>query len=1041
MHFILATIICLLITFLFWFIGHTIRKELKIDEENKLLANLINIALGASAFLIVINLIGSILKDFNWALIAILIAIVGLILWQFKEFKQICISLKEFFRKGNLSKFLKENTDRYFWILVGVINFIYGLTAFSTTKLDRFGLPNGHVFNINQLLSGNYPPKYSFLPNVAQKYHYGSDILGGIISKFSGCHPEIALDLLIMLFLNLALLAIYALTVKFLNTNKINKYLVPFAAFLAWGPITNLFKKDPTETIPKAFLEKINYLTQSRLNDSADWSGLVLHWFFAPPIGIGVFFFLIAIYLLFRFFEGERNLKFVILLGIFLSSFVIIDFSKFVILIFGVLIYLFFSRQIEEAINNKETVFLKSLGILFAISIILGFIHGNWLASGKNYEPLLSFFKLGTSNLDKKFSPINSNLLLLVVYIIGFIQAYRLKEKWISFLIPYFIAALILPYLITVPNAGLGKIIMAGNFMGVFAIPSCLDFVLKKINLKKEIQIKAFYGIFIFVICFSTLMFWVFGDREKANFRLEANNLKYTGAQTFPTIEVTKKLDPQHEEYTFVEYLKSKKINDQSIVAEASYAETFSSYAFLSNLLPAKDIPDIPVKKNNTNQGDHNYRTSFLLNDKFWLEHNIHWLYITPTVSKFIIPPQSRMKLLDAYLSNGVKLALSNNKLDNLLSLKELYEVDPKSLSKKLIANKSELIEKLVSSNDTPWFIKQIALCPYYGIYNAMSNDFDGDKIADIAFFDEVNKRWFIVSGKDQKETEINLRENILRDSKDDDLFIPVPSDYDGDSKTDIALFNRNNAHWYIFRSSDSQVEDRSWGGLWGQIPLAADIDGDKRTDNVAYTPDNPSNWGAILSTTQQVHNLNFPSTILDIPAYSDIDGDQKADCVIYRPQENSFYVYLSSKSYSKEQYIKLTIGEPSSRVILADYDGDNKVDLAAWSPQTGKWEIALAKDLLSGSINNTPALFIGCGVPQNPNTNIESKKCAIQTYTLGKPGDIAIPGDYNGDGKDEIAVYHPDNAELEIMFDNKTLKKINLLKYRQYFLASILGV
>ena len=67
MHFILGIIVCLLIGFLFYFIGHVILKKLNIfNEDNQLLSNLLKICLGTSSFLIVINFFSNILKDFNW---------------------------------------------------------------------------------------------------------------------------------------------------------------------------------------------------------------------------------------------------------------------------------------------------------------------------------------------------------------------------------------------------------------------------------------------------------------------------------------------------------------------------------------------------------------------------------------------------------------------------------------------------------------------------------------------------------------------------------------------------------------------------------------------------------------------------------------------------------------------------------------------------------------------------------------------------------------------------------------------------------------
>ena len=47
---------------------------------------------------------------------------------------------------------------------------------------------------------------------------------------------------------------------------------------------------------------------------------------------------------------------------------------------------------------------------------------------------------------------------------------------------------------------------------------------------------------------------------------------------------------------------------------------------------------------------------------------------------------------------------------------------------------------------------------------------------------------------------------------------VPVPADYDGDGRTDIAVYR--DGMWFIIRSSDGGVTAKSWGGLSQDIPL-----------------------------------------------------------------------------------------------------------------------------------------------------------------------------------------------------------------------------
>ena len=65
---------------------------------------------------------------------------------------------------------------------------------------------------------------------------------------------------------------------------------------------------------------------------------------------------------------------------------------------------------------------------------------------------------------------------------------------------------------------------------------------------------------------------------------------------------------------------------------------------------------------------------------------------------------------------------------------------------------------------------------------------------------------------------------------------MPVPGDYDGDGKTDIAVWRPADGNWYILRSSDGGWSGTQWGAP-GDMPVPGDFDGDGKTDIAVWRP------------------------------------------------------------------------------------------------------------------------------------------------------------------------------------------------------------
>ncbi|HEX8370952.1 MAG TPA: Ig-like domain-containing protein [Pyrinomonadaceae bacterium] len=259
----------------------------------------------------------------------------------------------------------------------------------------------------------------------------------------------------------------------------------------------------------------------------------------------------------------------------------------------------------------------------------------------------------------------------------------------------------------------------------------------------------------------------------------------------------------------------------------------------------------------------------------------------------------------------------------------------------------------------------------FTGTMQVQPSEFDGDGRSDLAVWRPETGDWHVLRSSDNTYTGTRFGGGSFGD-------IAVPGNYDGDRKTDLAVYRPSDGTWYIAQSSNGQVRAVQFG-IATDKPAAGDFDGDGKTDFAVFRPSN-GYWYILGSTDNQFIAIQW-GTDGDTPLAGDFDGDGLADVTVFRPSDGTWYVRRSTTGNLQG----FKFGQHGDVPLVGDFDGDKQADFTVFRPSDGVWYVWKSSDN------------------------------SLKAFKWGTGGDKPVPGDFDRDGKTDFAVFRPSDGNWYI--------------------------
>jgi spore coat protein A, manganese oxidase len=279
---------------------------------------------------------------------------------------------------------------------------------------------------------------------------------------------------------------------------------------------------------------------------------------------------------------------------------------------------------------------------------------------------------------------------------------------------------------------------------------------------------------------------------------------------------------------------------------------------------------------------------------------------------------------------------------------------------------------------------------------NSFKLDFDGDGATDIALYREGSRApdvapqmsvWYYLNTRTGQMGAVGWGRT---------LDVPTPADYDGDGKTDVAVWRwwdfviGDTSEWWVYKSSGGSLT-LTYEFEPSYNKFSRNYIGDGRAEiaqlyqtNFSQDPNQPCFLSNYIIGDEQGNIIR--KTVGDVcnqvptPVPGDYNNDGRSEIAVFSNQTFKVWTPPYSSGYTTPNIVQtLNVDAPAP----GDYDGDGKTDFAGVKRQNGRllWRIKL------------------------------SYFDVVAEIDYGLASDIPVPGDYDGDGRTDLAVFRRSNG------------------------------